>query len=116
MPVEQKIFALSIAIIFFVIVLDLVRRKKLRIEYSMLWIITSILTIVVVWWYDFLILLTDLIDAGEPKNVIFIFGILFLLLLNLHFTVKLSQQSEMIKNLGQKLAILEAEVSGNNEE
>ena len=114
MPIEQKIFALSIAVVFFVIVLDLVRRKKLRIEYSMLWIMTSALTIFIVWWYDLLVFLTDFVGAGEPKNLIFIFGILFLLLLNLHFTVKLSQQSEMIKNLGQKLAILESEQKNSN--
>ncbi len=115
MPLNQKIFAISIAVIFFVVVLDLVRRKKLRIEYSMLWVFTSVFTFVLVWWYDLLIYFTELIGAGAPKNIIFIFGILFLLLLNLHFTVKLSQQSEMIKNLGQKLAILESELKKNSD-
>jgi hypothetical protein len=41
MSLTQKIFAISMALVFFVIVMDLARRKKLRVEYSVLWTITA---------------------------------------------------------------------------
>jgi len=40
-----------------------------------------------------------------PTTTLFIFGLLFLLFLNLHFSMKLSDLSEQIKNLGQEYAM-----------
>jgi len=105
MPLNQKLFAISFALLFFVIVMDLARRKKLKVEYSILWTVTAVLILVVVVWYDALVFLTRLIGAVLPTTALFIFAILFLLLLNLHFSVRLSQLSEQVKDLGQELAL-----------
>ena len=105
MPLSQKIFAISMALIFFFIVIDLARRKKLRVEYSILWTVTAAVILVIVVWYGPLVKITRLVGAALPTTVLFIFGILFLLFLNLHFSVKLSDLSEQVKNLGQQFGI-----------
>ena len=105
MPLNQKIFAGVLGLIFFAIVLDLARRKKLKVEYSILWSVTAGVILVLVFWYDSLLLITRLIGAVLPTTTLFIFGLMFLLFLNLHFSVKLSDLSEQVKNLAQDFAM-----------
>ena len=105
MPLNQKIFALSLAFVFLLIVIDLARRKKLRVEYSLLWTITAGVIVIVVVWYEGLLKITRFVGAVLPTTILFIFGIMFLLFLNLHFSVKVSDLSEQVKNLGQELSL-----------
>ncbi|HEY4492728.1 MAG TPA: DUF2304 domain-containing protein [Acidobacteriota bacterium] len=105
MTLNQRIFALSVALLFFTIVLDLARRKKLKVEYSIFWTVTAMAILVLVLWYDAILWVSGLIGAVLPTTTLFIFGVMFLLFLNLHFSVKLSALSEQVKNLGQELAI-----------
>jgi len=105
MPINQKIFAGVLALFFFLIVMDLARRKKLKVEYSILWTLTAAIILVLVFWYESLVVVTRLIGAVLPTTTLFIFGVMFLLFLNLHFSVRLSGLSEQVKNLGQELGI-----------
>ena len=106
MPLNQKIFASLLAILFLIIVIDLARRKKLRVEYSILWSLIAVVIVVLVFWYDSLVLITRMIGAVLPTTTLFIFGLMFLLFLNLHFSVKLSEMSEQVKNLAHEVALL----------
>ena len=105
MPLNQQIFAGALAVFFFLIVMDLARRKKLKVEYSILWTVTAAGILLLVFWYDPLIVITRVIGAVLPTTTLFIFGVMFLLFLNLHFSVKISGLSEQVKNMGQELAI-----------
>jgi hypothetical protein len=116
MPINQKIFACSLAIVFFLIVLELARRKKLKVEYSILWSIIAAVILIQVFFYDSLVWVTRLIGAVLPTTTLFIFGLMFLLFLNLHFSVKLSQLSEQVKNLAQEIALNTAQRGIHREE
>jgi hypothetical protein len=105
MPINQKIFAGALAVFFFLIVMDLARRKKLKVEYSILWTLIAAVILVLVFWYDSLMVITRMIGAVLPTTTLFIFGVMFLLFLNLHFSVRLSGLSEQVKNLGQEFGI-----------
>jgi hypothetical protein len=115
MLVSQKLFALSLALLFFLVVMDLARRKRLRIEYSILWSITSVIIFLVVIWYDALLKLTRMVGAVLPTTILFILSIMFLLFLNLHFSVKVSDLSEQLKNLGQEFGLHKSETSKEKE-
>jgi hypothetical protein len=105
MPINQKIFAIITALVFFVIVLDLARRKKLKVEYSILWIVTGFIMFGLVLYYEALVGITRMIGAVLPTTTLFIFSILFLMFLNLHFSVKVSHLSEQVKNLAQEVSL-----------
>lgn len=105
MTYNQKIFAVSVAIVFFVIVIDLARRRKLRVEYSILWAVVALVILALALWYDLLLAITRLIGAVLPTTTLFIFGVMFLLFLNLYFSVRVSQLSEQLKNLTQEMAL-----------
>jgi amino acid transporter len=87
-----------------------VRGRKLRAEYSWLWLLTGFVIFVLVVWYDLLVKLTALIGAVEPTTTLFIFGIIFLIFVSLHFAIRVSQLSDQVKNLAQKISLLEAQI------
>jgi len=64
MPLRQKIFAFMLAVIILVAIFELVRKRKLREEYSWLWIITGFSILLVVWRYD--PHRADLPDVDQP--------------------------------------------------
>lgn len=107
MTFHQKIFAVIVSIAIFVVIISLVRNHKLRAEYSWLWLATGFIIFVLVVWYDLLVKLTALIGAVAPTTTLFIFGIIFLIFTSLHFAIKVSQLSDRVKNLAQKISLLE---------
>ena len=109
MLLQQKIFAIIASLSIFVVIVYLVKKGKLKEEYSWLWLLTGAVILVLVVWYDLLLLLTDLIGAVMATTTLFIFGIVFLMLITLHFAIKISSLSDQVKDLAQKMSILEAE-------
>jgi len=109
MPLSQKIFALLICCFVFVVTINLVRKRKLREEYSVLWLATSILMFVLVLRYEWLVALTAFIGAGLPTTTLFICSTIFLILIAVQFSIKISHLTDQVKNLAQENALLRQE-------
>jgi hypothetical protein len=109
MPLQQKITTALIALGIVFLILELVRKRRLREEYSWLWLLTAVALLLAVLWYDLLFILSRTIGAVSTVSTVFFMGMLFLMLLCLQFSVRLSRMTEQIKTLGQKIALLEAE-------
>lgn len=116
MTLLQQIFGISTVLIIFAIIVSLVKKGKLREEYSWMWLLTGILLIIIVIWYDLLVFITKMIGAVLPTTTLFIFGIIFLIMLSLHFAIKISILTFEVKNLGQKIAFIEAEQASGKPE
>jgi len=108
---RQRLVAILLAVGLIVFIFELVRKKKLREEYSWLWMLTGVVILILTIWYDLLLLVTRLIGAVLPTSTIFFFGLFSLILISLYFSVKLSTLSNQIKELTQKLAILSEKVN-----
>jgi hypothetical protein len=107
---HQKIFAIVASILIMMIVVELVRRRKLREEYSWLWLLTGAVIILLVVWYDLLLFITHLIGAIAPTTTLFIFGLLFLMLISLHYSLQISKLSHQVKEMAQQLTLLKDQV------
>jgi hypothetical protein len=110
MFLHQKIFAIAASILIMMIVVELVRRRKLREEYSWLWLLTGAVIILLVVWYDLLVYVTHLIGAIAPTTTLFIFGLLFLMLISLHYSLQISKLSHQVKEMAQQLTLLKDQV------
>jgi len=95
--------------IIFIVILEMVRRRKLQEEYSWLWIVTGAALILLVLRYDLLEKVTQLIGAVLPTSTLFFFGQIFLMLLCLQFSMRISKLNMTVKNLAQELAILKSD-------
>jgi hypothetical protein len=105
MTMHQRIFALIIGVGIFVMILEMVRRRRLEEEYSFLWLLIGLGTVVLVLWQNLLEWLTHLIGAVASTSTIFIFGLVILVMINLHFSVKITKLSRQVKELAQEIAI-----------
>jgi hypothetical protein len=115
MPLQQQIFALIVSALVFVIVIDMVRKRRLREEYSVLWLLTSVLMFVLIFRYEWLVSLTDLIGAGLPTTTLFLSSIIFLMLLSVQFCIKISQLTEQVKILSQENALMKRDLENLSE-
>jgi len=109
MPIRQQIFALIVCLLVFIFTIDMVRRRRLREEYSVLWLATSIVMFVLVIRYDWLEALTRFIGAGLPTSTLFIGSIIFLMLISVQFSIKISRLTTQVKDLAQDNALLRSE-------
>ena len=107
---KVQIVALIGTLALFVLVLDLVRRRRLAERYALLWMFASAALLVLAVWRGGLDVIANAMGVEEPANAIFIlaFGVAFLLLLN--FSVVTTRLSEETKILAQESARLEQEL------
>ncbi len=115
MPISQKLFALFICLLVFIVTVAMVRQRRLREEYSVLWLSTSVIMFVLVLRYEWLVGLTELIGASVPTTTLFLGSIIFLVLIAVQFSMKLSRLSDQVKNLAQENALLRAEIEQASE-
>lgn len=108
MTLQQQIFALIAGGIIFLFIIELIRRRLLREEYSWLWFVTGFVIFVLVTWYDLLRELSHLIGAKVVTTTLFLFALLFLISINIHFSIKISALANQVKDLAQELAIQRA--------
>lgn len=109
MTFKQQIFSLLVSISVFFFTIDLVRKKRLREEYSLLWLATSTTMIVLIFKYDWLVGLTHLIGAVLPTTTLFLGSTLFLIILSVQFSIKISKLTDQVKDLVQENALLRYE-------
>jgi hypothetical protein len=110
MPIRQQLFALTICVLVFVCTIDMVRRRRLREEYSALWLGTSLAMFVLVIRYDWLEALTRFIGAGLPTTTLFIGSTIFLMLIAVQFSLKITTLTNQLKNLAQESALQREEL------
>ncbi len=105
---HQTAFAIATSLIVFLLLLELIRRRRLREEYAWLWLFTGVLMILLVAWPTLLSLITRIIGAVAPLTTLLIFSIIFLLAVAVHYSVIISNLTTQVKNLSQELALLSA--------
>ena len=116
MPLQQKIFAIIVSCALLVFIIELVRRKRLREEYSWLWLLTGSIILILALWYDLLQWVTRLTGAALPTSTLFFLGLVFLILISIQFSVKVSELHNQVKNLVQEMGLLKNRIEELGEE
>jgi Uncharacterized conserved protein (DUF2304) len=95
------------------VVLELIRSRRLRERYALLWLLTGILLTVLSAWRDGLNTIAGWLGVRSyPPAVLFAVGILFILAVLLHYSTVISRLSDQNVVLAQRLALLEGELRG----
>jgi len=108
--IRLKIMAGLIGVSLFIYIIELVRKRKLREEYAWLWMLTGMVIVILSFWYGLLVYIGNLLGGILPSAILFLFALVFLLLIALHQTIKISKLTDEVKQLTQELALLSAEV------
>jgi hypothetical protein len=105
---------LSISLILFV--LHLIRRRTLREQYSILWLLFGLVMFVLSINSSWLERLAASVDILYAPSLLFLVGILLCILLILHLTVVSSKQTERIILLTQEMGLLRYELEKYDKE
>jgi len=93
-------------------VVEQVRRRRLAVEYSLIWIVTGLCMIFFSLWKKGIDYLASLMGIYYAPSALFvIFGIMVFLLC-IHFSLTISKLSSNNRVLIQRIALLEDELKG----
>lgn len=107
MNLKLKIFILLVSSSSIVFVVNMLKKEKINIKYSLLWILTSVIVGIFGIFPHMIDRLSKWLGIYEPINALFFLGFIFVLLMIFSFIVTLSRISERQKNLAQHIAIKE---------
>jgi hypothetical protein len=103
-----RIVALIVAATLFLAVFETVRRRKLREDFTPIWLTCAVAILGLALSFDALVWFTNLIGAWTPGSAVFFFGLVFLVAISLSYAVRLSTLSDQVKTLAQEIAIANA--------
>lgn len=92
------------------LVIELIRRGKLKIEFSLLWFFMSILFLLVSIFRGLLDKFSYMVGIGYPPSALFLILLIGLIMILIHFSTVISNLKEAKKNLTQKIGLLEIEI------
>ena len=101
-----KLVSLGLSLGIFAFVVWLVRERRLREKYALLWLSTSVFIILLTVSRRVLEVAALSIGIYYPPSLLFLVGVLFLLMVTIGHSVTLSRLSESNHNLAQEVALL----------
>lgn len=101
-----QIISIAVSVLIIVFILSLIRQRRLREEYSMMWLLGSLVLILFSVWRGLLDIIADFVGVVYAPAILLLIGIFFGVLMFLHFTVVLSKQADENKSLAQEVALL----------
>jgi Uncharacterized conserved protein (DUF2304) len=108
-PLRISIVASIASILLLVVVFELIRSRRLRERYALLWLLTGLVLLVLSLWRGALDTIAGWFGVTTyPPAVLFAVATLFVLLVLLHYSTVISKLSDQNVILAQRLALLEA--------
>ncbi len=101
-----QLISVAVSLLLLLVIFHLIKTKHLRIQYSVLWLLTALLLLILSFWRSLLEKVADWAGIHYPPSLLFLLGFLFSLTILLHFSLVVSKLSEMNKELAQRLGIL----------
>ena len=103
----STILASAASIILLLAVLELVRRRRLREKYALLWILTAIVLLVLSLWRGLVDSIAIALGISYGPLITIAVGALFVLVVLLHYSTVISALTDRTAVLAQQVAMLE---------
>jgi hypothetical protein len=111
-PVRVSIAGAIASILLIMVILELVRGRRLKERYALLWLATGVVLLVLSIWRDGLNTIAGWAGVTSyPPAVLFAVATLFILLVLLHYSTVISKLTDENVDLAQRIALLEERVS-----
>ncbi|HUU58272.1 MAG TPA: DUF2304 domain-containing protein [Phycisphaerae bacterium] len=108
-PMIHRVVSLVFAALVVLTTLELIRRRKLREEYAMLWLGASLVLLVLAFFPRIPFWLQRTLRINY-LTIIVLSCFLFLAMIVMHFATVISRQAEQIRQLAERMAILRREL------
>jgi hypothetical protein len=105
-----QLVAIAVSVALIVLIVDLIRRRKLREQYSLLWLVAGAVMLLFSIWRGLLDTVAHFLGVAYAPSVLFLAALFFGILLLIHFNVAISTLGEQVKTLAQEIALLKTEL------
>ncbi len=109
-PDKIQFLSIAASIMVILFVLELIRRRRIKEEYSLLWLSTGFLFLFFSIWKDGLNYISKLIGIYYPPATLFLILLVGVFSILIHFSVVISKLTEKNKLLAQELGIYKMEL------
>ena len=106
MNIRVQVLAVVIGLGILVAILELIRKRKLREGIPCCGLRPGSGYLFLRCGFRFSERLTSLLGVVWPATTLFLFGLIFLVLISLHFSIKISRLTDQVKDLAQESALL----------
>lgn len=103
---EIQVVSVAASLVVMAVVFQLIRTRRLREEYAILWFLASLALIGVSLWRGSLDLAARLLGVAYPPSVLLLAVIGLGFVAAIHFSVSLSRLAEQNTRLAQEVALL----------
>ena len=109
-PLKVSIAGVIASIALLVLIFELVRSRRLRERYALLWLLTGVVMLVLSAWRQGLNTIAGWAGVDTPVALLFAVAGLFVILVLLHYSTVISKLADQNTLLAQRLALLQQEV------
>jgi hypothetical protein len=110
-PLRTSIAATAVSLLLLLVVFELIRSRRLRERYAILWLATGLVLVALSVWRDGLNTIARWFGVSTyPPAVLFAVGLLFVIIVLLHYSTVISKLSDQNTILAQRLALLESRI------
>src|SRR5512137_1709737 len=106
-PIEQRVTAIIISLSLLLVIVQVIRKRRLREEYALLWMAASLTILLLSVFGGLANLLASLFAVHYAPTLILVLGLIFALVVLLSQSVALSTQSDRVRDLAQQVALLD---------
>jgi hypothetical protein len=110
MSTNVQVLAIAVTACLFVLVFELVRRRRLMERYALLWLFASAVLLGLAVWRDLLETIASTVGIYYAPSALFAIAFGFVLVLLLHFSLVISRLADQTKVLAQRLGLLQQRV------
>jgi hypothetical protein len=110
-PLRVSLVGVAASLLLILVVLELVRGRRLKERYALLWLATGVVLLVLSAWRGGLNTVAGWLGVtGYPPAVLFAVATRFILLVLLHYSTVISKLTDENVELAQRIALLEQSV------
>ncbi len=106
-----QIFAIIGSILFFGFVFELVRKRKIREQYALLWLFFGLVFLVISIWRGLLEKISIMLGIVYPPAAFLLILIIAIFLILIQYSVVISQLTEKTKKMSQEIGLLKEKLN-----
>ncbi|MWC27300.1 DUF2304 domain-containing protein [Paenibacillus sp. MMS18-CY102] len=107
---KLQLILLVISILCFLVIINMIRKYKLELKYTLLWLLISLVMIILAVFPKLYTFISHAMGIELPVNALFLSTIFCAFVIIFYLTVTVSRSSTKIKELSQELGLLKYEV------
>ena len=102
-----RVAIILVLILGLVAIVNLIRKRSLELKYALTWLFLGVALLVVVLVPGLLDTLSEALGIYSPMNMVFFLGFLFSIVVIFVLTMSLSNNSNRVRKMAQKIALNE---------